>query len=191
MIRKLPKVALVGLLAVAMVVSGCSTSWISVAVADLPVLVQIATSVLGIVAAAQGKGAVDPAMAAQVQSVGAEVQKDLQQLQALVDSYKAAPAASQAAILADIEKALGAVQAQLSGILSAFHVKDQALQAAVAGSVALALTTVLAIQSLMPPAPAAKVSRAAVAVKPPSAKALKASFNSLVSANGYGSFSIK
>lgn len=189
MIRKVSKPTLAIVLALAMLTSACSTSWISVAVADLPVLVQIATSILGIVSAAQGKGAVDPALAAKVASVGAEVQTDLQKLQSLVDAYKVAPDAGKPAILAEISKLLGVVQSQLSDVLSAFHVKDASLQAAVAGSVALALTTILAIQSLLPPSPAAKVAR--VAVKPPSAKALKASFNSLVSANGFSAYAIK
>jgi hypothetical protein len=186
--KLLLKSSLAFILAFAMITTGCSASWISVAVADLPVLVQIATSILGIVAAAQGKGAVDPAMAAQVQSVGKEVQTDLQNLQALVDAYKAAPAASKPAVLADIQKGLGALQGQLSSVLSAFHVKDAALQATIAGAVGLALSTVLAIQSLLPPTPAAK---ALAPVKPLSASQLKAAYNHNVQANGYGAFAIK
>jgi hypothetical protein len=181
-----------GLLAITLsamlIVSGCSTSWVQVAVNDLPVLVQIATSILGIVAAAQGKGAVDPAVAAKVQIVAGQVKSDLELVQSLVAAYQSAAAADKPGLLSKVDSALSSVQSNLNALLAAAHVNNAALQATIAASVGLAITTVLAIQSLIP-APAAKGARSAV--KPMNAKQLRSSFNSIVASNGYAEFAIQ
>lgn len=173
--------------------AGCSATWIQTALNDLPILVQIATSIAGIVSAAQGQGAVDQNVAAQIQAISGQVKSDLQLVQNLVTSYQSASTTARPGLLSQIDSALGAVQTNLNALLLAFHVSSPSLQAAIVASVGLAITTVLAIQSLVPAPPAAnaaRVARSASPVRPMSASQLRSSFNAIVSSNGYGQFVI-
>jgi hypothetical protein len=173
--------------------AGCSAAWIQTALNDLPVLVQIAESILGIVAAAKGNGQIDPGMASQIQSIANQVKTDLMTIQSLVASYQAADATSKPGILGSIDTALGAVQSNLSSILSAFHVSSPVLQATISAAIGLAITTVLAIMSLVPPAPTpTPVAMAArrVPTKPPKPAELRAAYNQVLTVNGYGQFAI-
>jgi len=175
-----------------MVVSGCSSAWLNTAIADIPVIIQIITSILQIVAAAQGKGA-DPAMIAQVNNIGDEAKKDLQLVQSLVTQYQAASATAKPSLMNQIDSAIGTAQANLNQILVVFHIQDPALQATIAGSVGLALSALLEIQSLIPPPPSAPATRVAVsakALKPRTAKQLKQEYNFVVQSHGYGQYAI-
>jgi hypothetical protein len=75
----------------ALVLAGCSTSWIKTALADLPVITQVALNIASIVAAAQGKGQAGAAVTTQVQAVANQVQSDLTLVQNLIDTYQNAP----------------------------------------------------------------------------------------------------
>jgi hypothetical protein len=173
--------------------SGCNTSWIQTAINDLPVLIQIALQVLSIVGAAQGKGQIDPALAAQIQSVGAQVQTDLQTLQSLVNSYNAADATAKPGILNQVTVLLGTVQQNLQAMLVAFHVSNQALQNTISTVLAIAMTTVLSIQTLLPVSSSSRKlsARAGGQVKPMTPRQLKTAFNSVVNTNGYGQYALQ
>lgn len=174
------------LLALAITVEGCSTSWIKTALADLPVLVQIAENIAAIVGVAQGQS--DTQVKAQIQSVAATAKTGLEAIQALVNSYNSAPASQKATIAGEIDAGLSAVQANLQQILTACRVLNPQLQATITGIVTLAQGTVLAIQTLVP---AAKAGPKAVQVRPPSAAALKASYNAIVLQGGYSQYAIQ
>jgi len=179
-------------LSLCLVVSGCTTSWITTAINDIPVVVQIVTSILQIVAAASGKGA-DPTMIAQVGNIGQQAQSDLQLLNSLVSQYQSASAAAKPGLLNQIDAALTTAQGNLNQILVAFHVNDPALQATIAGSVGLALSALLEIQSLIPPAPNAPATRMAIsakALKPRTAKQLKDEANFIFQSHGYSQYVI-
>lgn len=163
-------------LSAAMVVTACNTSWISTALADLPVLVQIAENIAAIVAAAQGQSG-NTQVATQIQAVATTAKTGLETIQALVNSYNAAPAAQKANILGQIDTGLTAVQANLQQILSAARLLNPQLQATITGIVTLAEGTLLAIQTLVP---AAKAGAKTAQVQPPSPAALKASYNAIV-----------
>lgn len=173
-----------------LVVSGCfvKAEWIKVALDDLPMIIQIVTSLMGVASAAQGKGQIDAAMVSQMQAIAAQVQTDLQLLQRLVNDYQAADAAAKPGILNKVDTTLATVQTNLSGLLAAFHVNNAALQTTIASSIGLVITTVLAIQSLLPVSSSAR--KAARPVKPMSSSELKAAFNGVVNANGYGQSAI-
>ena len=173
-------------LALALVVSGCSTAWIDTAIADVPVVLQIVTSIIGIVQTANGSE--DPNVLNTVNAAAAQAKADLQTLQQLVNDYKVAAAADKPNLVGKIDAALGVVQADLSGVLTAFHVKNQNLQLTIASSVALALATVASIQALIPAQAANTVRHAA---KPPKPAQLKAEFNTVVSKGGYAQFALK
>jgi hypothetical protein len=174
-------------LSVSLVGSGCNTSWLNTAIADLPIVISILTSVLKIVAIAQGKGA-DSAMVKEVQDIGNQATQDLTTVQKLINDYKTASAADKPGILGKIDAALNSSQKDLQGILAAFHVKDTATQTAISVGVGLAVTTVEAIISLLPPAksagmPTAMTVKKAPPHKPDKPEDLKAKYNAIVSAN--------
>jgi hypothetical protein len=188
-----PYVPVAVVVPVAVSQAGCNTAWIQTALNDLPVLIQIAIQILSIVGAAQGKGQLDPALAAQIQSVGAQVQTDLQTLQNLVNSYQAADATAKPGILNQVKVLLGTVQSNLQAMLVAFHVTNQALQNTVSTVLAIAMTTVLSIQTLLPASASPRTLRAGAGgqVKPMTAHQLKVAFNSVVTTNGYGQYALQ
>jgi len=190
--RKVSKGILAVALSCCLVLIGCSAAWLQTAINDIPVVVQIVTSILQLVSAAQGKGA-DPVVIQQVANIGAEAQKDLALVQSLVTQYQAADANAKPGLLNEIDTAITTAQMNLNQILVAFHVGDPALQATIAGSVGLALSVLLEIQSLIPPPPNAPATRMAVsakALKPRTAKQIRQEFNFIVQSHGFASAAI-
>lgn len=189
-------------LAAALFVAGCSTSWIKVALADLPVITQVALNIASIVAAAQGKGQASTAANTQIQFVANQVQSDLTLVENLINTYQSAPAATRAGIIGQISTALADAQSNLKSILTAIHVDNVALQSTITAAVAIAVSTLVSIQSLVPqsaPTPAsastsasAKSAKVASAsVRPPSPKELKSEFNRVFAANGFPNLQLK
>lgn len=178
-----------GLVFATIPMTGCSTSWINTALQDLPVLVQIATSILSIVSAAQGNGTLPAAEAAQITSISNQVKSDLQLVQSLVTQFQTTGSTT---LLGQIDAALTSVQSNLQAILTAAHIGNVALQTTITTSISLALTVVVAIQSLVPvsptPAPAARVAR--VPMKPPKAADIKTDYNAILQANGFSAYAI-
>lgn len=200
-------------LAAALFVAGCSTSWIKVALADLPVITQVALNIAGIVAAAQSKGQAGTGANTQIQFVANQVQSDLTLVENLINTYQSAPAASRAGVVGQISTALADAQSNFKSILTAVHVDNAALQSTITAAVAIAASTLTSIQSLIPSQPApspASVSNSAsasnasasaksansasaprVAAPPPSAKELRAEFNRIFTANGFPQAQLK
>lgn len=169
--------------------TSCSASWITTALNDLPVLVQIATSILSIVSAAQGNGSLPASEAAQITTIANQVKSDLQLVQSLVTQYESTKSNT---LLSQIDAALTSIQSNLQGILQAAHISNVALATTITTSIGLAITVVVAIQSLVPvtpsPAPAARVAR--VPMKPPKAKDIKTDYNAILAANGFSAYAI-
>jgi hypothetical protein len=184
--HRIAKASVCTILSLALILAGCSVSWISTALADLPVITQVALNIASIVSAADGSQ-VSPAVATQVQSISNQVKSDLTLVQSLITSYQSATAAEQPGIVQKISAALSDVQSNLNAILTAVHVNDAALQATIVAAVGVAITTVASIVSLLPAsAPASAAStKAPSATKPPSAKQLKREFNAIFLANGF------
>jgi len=185
-------------LSAALAFAGCSTSWIKIALADLPVITQVALNIAGIVAAAQGKGQTGAATATQIQNIANQVQSDLTLTQNLINTYQSAPAAGRAGVLAQISTALADAQSNLKSILVAVHVQNAALQSTIAAAVGIAVSTLASIETLIPqpaPAPNAAAAKspgvAPAAVPPPSASQLKREFNAIFAANGFPQFQVK
>ena len=168
-----------------LVASGCNLDWMNTAISDIPVVLQIVSSILGIVAVAEGKGQADPAVVAEVKSIGAQATSDLTAAQNLINDYKVASATDKPTVLGKIDAALSAAQKDLQGILAAFHVKDTATQTAISVGVGLALTTVEAITSLLPlaPSPAMPTARKVPPHKPDNPADLKTKYNAIVASN--------
>lgn len=187
--HRIAKASVCAILSLALIVAGCSASWISTALADLPVITQVALNIASIVATAQGKEQVSPAVTSQVQNIAAQVQSDLTLVQSLISGYQSATAAQKPAFIQKIAAALADVQTNLNAILTAVHVSDTALQATIVAAVGVAATTVASIASLLPAS--AGTVRANNAVKPPSARELKKQFNAIFASNGFPQFTVK
>lgn len=194
--HRISRVAIVTLMSAMIVVNGCSfSSFVSTALADLPVLVQIATNILSIVSVAQGNGSLDAATSNQIASVASQVKADLTLVQTLVNQYKTADSTAKPGIAGQIDAALSTIASNLNAILSAAHIANPALQSTITGAVTIALATVLAIQSLVPQPTTvvtAKGTRAVrTPIKPADPKTIKRQVNAIFQANGYGQFAIQ
>jgi hypothetical protein len=159
---------------------GCNAQqWIATALADLPAILQVITSIVGIVAAAKG-GAVPQAVLDTVNRLGGEAKTDLQLAQTLVTQYQTAAASAKPDLLSKIDVALNDGLGSLQGILTAFHVNDTTLEATIAAALGSAITVVLAIQALIPAPPAATSSRKALGSSSNQSPAIKQAFNLII-----------
>ncbi len=183
-------------------IEGCSTSWIVTAEQDLPTILSIVESILSIAALASGNGTASAGEVSAITSIGNTIKASLAALQAVIASYNAAPSST---LLAQIAAGLSAIQQNLSAILAAAHIANNALQTTITTAVGLALSVVASIQLLMPaPAPATVKAKLAVGVvqrpgvpvivtsKPSiiTSGQLKYAYNSVATMYGYGDHQI-
>jgi hypothetical protein len=195
--HRIAKASLCTFLSAALILAGCSTSWINVALADLPVITEVAVNIASLVAADPNGSAsgANSAAAAEVQTIANQVKSDLALVQSLVSSYQSATAAQKPAVVQKISAALADVQTNLNAILTAVHVNDAALQATITAAVGVAVTTVASIESLLPASPAPvsapATAKASSGSRPPSAKQLKKQFNAIFAANGFPQAQLK
>lgn len=203
MTHRIAKASVCITLVAALILAGCSTSWINTALADLPIIAQVALNIASLVAAAQnadpnGASGANPAAAAEIQTIANQVKSDLTLVQSLISSYQNATAAQRPVLVQKISAALADVQTNLNSILSAAHVKDAALQATIVAAVGVAATTVASIVSVLPQSSPASASagqsasaKPRAAAKPPSASQLKKQFNAIFAANGFPKAELK
>lgn len=147
--REFGKAAVTGSVAgVVMLGSGCpsASQWEAIVLADLPAILQVITEIISIA----HMGVVPPALTAQVAAWGAQITTDLNLVNTLVAQYKAN---ADQTLLGKIDAALVDAQTNLSAILAAFHIENPTIQNTVAAAVGLVITTVIAIQALVPPPP--------------------------------------
>lgn len=171
--------------------SGCAVpNWVDVALADLPTIVTIVTTILSIVAAAGG--AVSPAVGVIITAAAAAINLAVPLIEDLVNQYKTNPDAS---IVAKIEAALFDVQSHLAAILDTAKILNPALRAIITTSVGLAVGVVTTILSLLPvPAPktlakkAQKTAQSGWASDPTNASNITKQFNAFLVASDYGSY---
>jgi hypothetical protein len=178
-----PKAALVVLLAISLLATGCSAQWISVALADLPVLLQMALNIGSVVTTLQSGQQLNAAEAQAIQNISAEASKDLNLLQTLYNQYKANPTAS---ALQKIQSTIADVNQNLPALLQAAHIGDPVLAARVAAAVNLILATVTSFAALIPQVsgmPTGRIAAAAPSGKKatiPQPKDLKKQWNQTV-----------
>jgi hypothetical protein len=173
------KTLVVILLSASLVATGCSAQWIKVALADLPVLLQMALNMGSLVTTLQSGQQLSAADAAVIQNISNQAGRDLTLLQTLYNQYKANPGAS---TIQKIQSAVADINQNLSSLLQAAHVSDPVLLTRVTAGVNLILTTVNSFAALIPQpaatAAAANVARNQTAV--PQASDLKKQWNQQV-----------
>ncbi len=174
------KAVLAVVLCISMAATGCNAQWISVALADLPVLTQMALNIATLAVTLQSGKQLNPADAAAIQSISAEAGKDLNLLQTLYDQYKANPSTT---TLQEISGVIATANTNLPGLLAAAHISDPVLAARITAGVSLILATVQSFAALIPQtAPATSQTISAQTIAVPKAKDLKKRWNEQVCA---------
>src|ERR1017187_2059028 len=113
------KAMLAGVLCVSLIATGCTAQWISVALADLPVLTQMALNITSLVVSLRSARQISPADAAAIQNISTEASKDLNLLQSLYNQYKASP---DAGTLQKIQSTMAEINQNLPALLAAVHI---------------------------------------------------------------------
>jgi hypothetical protein len=176
-----------------MILTGCSTAWITEAEDIVAALIPAAANLITLIEALQGNGV--SAQDLQVmQSASTQAQTDLQLINTLVTQYQqATDAAMQASLLAQIQTAITTVQSNLSTLLPALHITDPATQAKVTAVIGLILSEVQSLEAILPAVQPAVTSGGSAAkasakpkttkVTPPlSASQFRASYNAIMTA---------
>ena len=171
-------------LAAALVATGCTAQWLSVALADLPVLTQMALNAAALVATLESGKQLSAAETAAIHNISLEASKDLTLLQTLYNQYKANP---DNGTLEKIKSVIGDINQNLPALLLAAHMSDLTLSARITAAVNLILTTVNSFAQLIPrttAATSASVRSMRTEIKIPAAKDLKKQWNQQVCAAG-------
>ena len=145
--NSMSRIMLSVVLSISLVATGCSAQWISVALADLPVLTEMALNLAALAATLRTGKQLDPAQAIAIQNISTEASKDLTLMQSLYSQYKASPNAD---TLQKITSLIQETSQSLPALLQAAHVSDPALSARITAAVNLILTTVSSFASLIP-----------------------------------------
>jgi hypothetical protein len=141
------KIGLAIVLSISLFATGCSAQWVSVALTDLPVLIQMALNITAMVTTLQSGKPLSPDESAAVQNISAEASKDLTLLQTFYNEYKASPSAG---TMQKIQSVIADINHNLPALLQAVHISDATLAARVTAGVNLILTTVSSFASLIP-----------------------------------------
>jgi hypothetical protein len=172
------KMVLTVVMCVALMATGCSAQWISVALADLPVLTQMALNIATLVTALQSGQQISAGEAAAIQNVSAEASRDLNLLQTLYNEYKANPNAS---TVQKIQDAIATINQNLPALVQSAHISNAVLASRIGAAVNLILTTVNSFAALIPQAAAPATARKnAARASLPSASELKKQWNQQV-----------
>lgn len=177
--NSISRIMLAVVLSISLIATGCSAQWVSVALADLPVLTQMSLNIAALVATLQSGQQLTPAEAQAIQNISAEASKDLTLLQSLYNAYKTNPSAD---ALQKIENMIQQTNQELPALLQAAHINDPALSARITAAVNLILTTVSSFASLIPQGPAAAPKTARQNTAIPTPKDLKRQWNQQVCA---------
>jgi hypothetical protein len=145
-------------LGISLIATGCSAQWISAALADLPVLTQMALNIAALVATLQTGKHLSPAKGLAIQKISAEAGKDLTLLQSLYNQYRANPSAD---TLQKIENLIQDTTQSLPELLQAAHISDSTLSVRITAAVNLILTTLNSFASLIPQASSSALARTA------------------------------
>jgi hypothetical protein len=143
------KIVLAMVLSISLIATGCSAQWISIALADLPVLTQMALNLGTIMATLESGQQINSAEAAAIQNISAQASKDLNLLATLYNEYQANPSAS---VLQKIQSTVADINQSLPALLQAAHISDPILSTRVSAGVNLILTTVASFAALIPQA---------------------------------------
>ena len=132
-----------------LLLTACSSDWVSQAVAIVGVLEPAVMAALSILAAF-GLG-LSPDVLTKIQAWAQQIQSDLTNvIKPLIDQYNQAAADAKPGLLAEIQTALQVVQTNMSNILAAAHVADPAKQAKINAILGAIQAEITALVNLVP-----------------------------------------
>jgi hypothetical protein len=146
-------------LSISLIATACSAQWISVALADLPVLTQMALNIGTIAATLDAGTQINPIDVAAIQNISAQASKDLNLLATLYNEYKSDPTAS---ALEKIQSVIADINQSLPALLQAAHISDPVLSTRIAAAINVILTTVASFGALIPQSSAQLAARTVV-----------------------------
>jgi hypothetical protein len=158
-LSKAARAAMIGILCGTLTIStvtlgGCNATQaeadIQKVIALLPTAVQIAGSILNIVAAAEGSAGPSAGLLATVKASSGQVQSDLTLANSLVAQYQTDLASAPAGVIGQIDAAVADAQQNITAILGAVHVANPTIVAAVNSAVASIQTVILALIAILP-----------------------------------------
>ena len=152
-----PKTALLLLLCASILATGCTAEWLNVALADLPVILQMALNIGNLTRTLQTGQQLSPAEIAAIQNISDEASRDLNLLKSLYDDYKTNPNDS---TVEKIETTIAEINQNLPALLASAHIKDLGLSASISAAVTLILNTVNSFATLIPNLAAQPVAKA-------------------------------
>jgi hypothetical protein len=182
--------------------TGCSTSWINTAIADIPTAIAIAQSISAIVTLATGNALITPAAAALIETAASVAKAGLLTLQDAINTYQKNPSTT---TLAKITDTLNQLLTDLPNILPTLTFTDQATKVAITTGITLLISVLSSIQLLIPAPVIAAGTRSAsrnlssarvilanknAKIVVPSVDQIKSQFNSVVALNGYADVAI-
>jgi hypothetical protein len=170
-------------------ITSCTTDWVTQAVNIINVIVPAIGQILGLIMAFGGTF-VTQAEVDMVNKITAEATKDLQTVvKPLLDQYNTATAAAKPGIIAKIQAAIQVVITNIASILPALHITNAALQAKIEMAIGFLLATLQSLLSVLPIAAVAKSAEEfgaeleAKGITPPlTSKQIKDHFNMLIKA---------
>lgn len=176
--------------------SACNPSqWLTIALNDLPTILQIVTSIISIVGAASGT--VSAGAVALANAAASKAKDAIKEAQAFLAQYEANKTST---LLGNVDDALATAQAQLGSILSILNINNPTLQATLSAAIGSALTIIVAVQALVPapvpaptPAPTPAASRRAKLSKVTAndqSVAIKVGYNEALAAAGGSQYAI-
>jgi hypothetical protein len=147
--ENLGRAVLILVLCGALILSGCSSGWITQAEEIVAVLIPAAGNLVTLVAVLQGK-TVSAGDLATIQNAGKQAGADLQLIQSLIAAYEKADDVAKPGILNEIQSAIGAVEGNLQGLLMGLHIKDAATQAKITAVIGIVLSEVQSLAAVLP-----------------------------------------
>lgn len=170
--KKLKTASISVVLCCTMVLSGCwfKASWIQTALSDLPVLIQMAGSIMSLVALTKTGNAPSQQELAAIQQISTVAMNGLQAIQALYNSYTNSNATT---TVQEIQAACQALVSNLQQLLTAAQIKDPALLNRISAAVGLIDSTVNTFLALLPKAATSRVEAKAINAKLPKPKDLR------------------
>ena len=155
---------------------GCNPStWIDIALADLPTANKMVISILSFI---QGSG-MSAAEIAKINTISDDITTELNLAKTLVVEYQVS---ANATLLTKIDAVLVLAENNFNAILAGLHITDAVLAATVSAAIGVAITVIVAVQAAVPPPPAATAARKSLQ-KNAGANAAAAAFNLVVHAN--------
>jgi len=179
------KMVLAIVLSVSLLATGCSSQWISVALADLPVLTAMTLNIGTLITTLESGKQLSSAEATAIQNISAQASRDLNLLAALYNDYKANPNVN---TIQKIKSVITDINQNLPSLLQSAHINDPILSARVTAGVNLILTTVASFAALIPQTPTMPTAqkRTGQNLPVPQASELKKQWNQQVCGAGGG-----